>query len=200
MNGITLVPSHIQHAGYTTTYGIGEAILHALDRGCKEFIICIGGSAKNVGGFGMLQALGAKAYDERGHALSIFGEDLFKMAHIEWDQLDERLNHVSIQVVCDVDNPLVGENGCSFVYGPQKGLSQIEARKYDEGLRQYSQIISSIIGEELSEAKNAGSAGGLGFAFLTLGATVLQGAPFVAKSIQLEKEIANAALVLTGEG
>lgn len=200
INGLTLVPPALRHPDHTTTYGVGEAILHALERGCKDFIICTGGSATNDGGFGMLQALGVKAYDERGHEVGIFGKDLFQVAQIDWSTLDERLANIALRVVCDVDNPLLGKDGCSFIYGAQKGLNLFEARKYDSALQKYSTIISTVINHDYTKEKSAGSAGGLGFAFLALGATVMRGAPYVAQAIDLESQIIDADFVITGEG
>lgn len=200
INGLTLVPLQMRHPDMTTTYGVGEAILHALDRGCESIIICTGGSATNDGGFGMLQALGVQGYNERGHKLGIFGKDLFHLAHLEWDMLDERIANTSFQIVCDVENPLTGPAGCSHTYGPQKGLTAKEAAVYDRVLTRYSEIVAEGIGSDYSEEKHAGSAGGLGFAFLALGAKLKQGAPFVAETIGLVEHIQTADFVITGEG
>src|SRR5699024_7546129 len=125
------VPPDRQHPDNLTTYGIGEVILDALDRGCTSFIIGIGGSATNDGGMGMLQALGMRAYDSNGDVLSIFGGSIKQVQYIELAGLDERLTQVEIKVATDVDNPLCGENGATAVYGPQKGIASEQIKQYD---------------------------------------------------------------------
>ncbi|MCA0971376.1 glycerate kinase [Halobacillus litoralis] len=198
--GLPLVPEEKRNPDNTTSYGIGEAIRHALDQGHRKFIIAIGGSSSNDGGIGMLQALGMKAYDVNGNEVGPYGRDLHSIEHIDFSGLDKRLDEAKIQVACDVDNPLTGPRGASQVYGPQKGATDQQISRYDDSLSRYGSLVEEALGKSLMTQKGAGAAGGIGFAFLTLGASLESGAKLVAEAISLDEAIQYADLVLTGEG
>ncbi|WP_173918164.1 glycerate kinase [Halobacillus sp. Marseille-Q1614] len=198
--GLPLVPKDKQNPDLTTTYGLGEAIRHALDNGQRDLMVAIGGSSTNDGGLGMLQALGMKAFDQNGQEAGIFGRDLFQIEHVDLSSLDPRLKETSIRIACDVDNPLTGTRGASHVYGPQKGATEQQVRHYDQALETYGRLIEKELGQDLMEVPGAGAAGGLGFAFLTMGAKLESGAKLVAEAIDLRASIEEADYVLTGEG
>ncbi|PWU69402.1 glycerate kinase [Gracilibacillus dipsosauri] len=198
--GIIQVKEEDRDPNLTTTYGIGEAILDALERGCSSFIIGLGGSATNDGGLGMLQALGLEAYDEDGKKLGPFGQDLLNIHSINLSKLDPRLKNTHFQIACDVDNPLCGDNGASAIYGPQKGATDEQITHFDDALDYFANLIEKEFNINVKNTPGAGAAGGLGFAFLVLNGQLESGASLVAKAIQLKKAITNADLVITGEG
>ncbi|RKQ35868.1 glycerate kinase [Oceanobacillus halophilus] len=198
--GLVQVPKKKRNPDYTTTFGIGEAILHALNRGCTSIIIGLGGSATNDGGLGMLQALGVKAWDERGNELGGFGNDLQQVSRISFTDVDPRVYQVEMKVACDVDNPLCGNRGASVVFGPQKGASVDQIPVYDKALDHYGNLVEAEVGKSLKKVPGAGAAGGTGFAFLSIGAELVSGAELMAKAMKLEDDIKQADLVFTGEG
>lgn len=200
--GLTQVPLQLRNPENTTTYGLGEVMKHALDNGCTKFIVGLGGSATNDGGLGMLQALGMEAFTKSGEKVGILGRDLKTIEEVCFKNIDSRLKQVSIQVACDVDNPLYGERGASHVFGPQKGATPQQVLEFDLALQRYSSIIEAKLTEhkQLSLHSGAGAAGGLGFAFLLLGANLVSGAELLAKTMNVEDEIKKADLVITGEG
>lgn len=198
--GLVQVPVHERNPDQTTTYGIGEAILDALDKGCTSFIIGLGGSATNDGGLGMLQALGMKAWNEKGQEVDRFGKDVIHIKKISFSAIDPRLKNISIKVASDVDNPLCGKLGASAVYGPQKGATKQQVEKYDLALHHYSDLVESEIDQSVKETPGAGAAGGLGFALLSIGANLVSGAQLIAEAMNVEDAIKDADLVITGEG
>ncbi|SFL53007.1 glycerate kinase [Gracilibacillus orientalis] len=198
--GLYQVPDEKRNPDLTTTYGMGQAIVDALDRGCQQIIIGLGGSATNDGGLGLLQALGLKAFDTNGNRLDKFGDDLLHTDSVQLDDLDPRLQDVDFRIACDVDNPLCGELGASTIYGPQKGASSEQIRLYDEALHKFANLIEAQLSNNWQQTAGAGAAGGLGFAFLTLGAKLESGASLIAEAIHLEQSIETADLIFTGEG
>ncbi|MYL61565.1 glycerate kinase, partial [Virgibacillus halodenitrificans] len=186
----------------TTTYGVGEVILDAINKGCTSIIIGLGGSATNDGGFGLLQALGMEAYDQNGKRCGIFGKDLHSVKRIDVQQLESKLKNVSIKAACDVENILCGVNGATQVYGRQKGASKEQVLKYDESLKRYQELIRSE--KAVSKVENAaqipgsGAAGGLGFALLGLGAKLVSGSELITNILQMEEAIKQSDLVITG--
>ncbi|MBR7552579.1 glycerate kinase [Allobacillus sp. GCM10007491] len=198
--GLTLVPTSKRNPDYTTTYGLGEVILDAIDRGAKSIMIGLGGSATNDGGLGMLIALGMKARDKDGQPLSGYGLDLHHVHGICFEDLDKRLKDVDINVACDVTNPLCGARGASVVFGPQKGATDQQVKQYDQSLHQYAKIIEDNLGQSYQNIPGAGAAGGLGFALLMIGGQLESGAQQIGEAIHLEKEVQEADLVITGEG
>ncbi|WP_138419925.1 glycerate kinase [Aquibacillus sediminis] len=194
--GLVQVPSEQRDPDRTTTYGIGQVMMDALDKGCRSFIIGLGGSATNDVGFGMFQALGMKAWSRTGAKLGYKGHDLLDIDQLDLTGLDPRLQQVSIQVACDVDNPLTGQTGASAVYGPQKGASAEQVTRYDHAHAYFAKLVD----EEKRDLPGAGAAGGLGFALLTLGATLKPGANVIAEIGKVEQAIRQADLIITGEG
>ena len=200
--GITLVPDGKRNPLNTTTYGVGELILHAIEKmGCRHFLIGIGGSATNDGGLGMLSALGFEFLDRDGNPVSYFGRGLGDIAIINADKCLPALKNCSFEVACDVNNPLCGELGCSRIYGHQKGATEEIIRDMDEWLSNYAAITKSVFENADPCYPGAGAAGGLGFAFLSyLGASLTSGIELVIRVTELEKYIEAADIVITGEG
>jgi glycerate kinase len=185
----------------TTTYGVGEIIKDAIGKGSRSFIIGIGGSSTNDGGAGMLQALGFDLKDEEGKNISYGAEGLSRLAEISDKNVLKEIKECSFKVACDVNNPLCGEKGCSRVFAPQKGADSKMIEKMDTYLKKYAEIAKESFEEADPDYPGAGAAGGLGFAFKSfLGAELTPGIDLVIKETNLEEEISEADLVITGEG
>lgn len=200
-SGLPLVPPEQRDPRITTTYGVGELILAALDEGCTHFIIGIGGSATNDGGAGMAQALGVQLVDAQGHALPSGGAALAQLASITLDRMNTRLRTCTFEVACDVNNPLCGPTGASAVYGPQKGATPAIVAQLDAALAHYAQIVERDLDQAVRDVPGAGAAGGLGAGFLAfLHATLRPGAHIVLEAVHLEEQVREAHLVLTAEG
>ena len=165
--GITLVPSNQKNPLLATTYGVGEMILHAIENGCRDFVIGIGGSATNDGGIGMLKALGFEFLDKDGKDVGEGGQALAKVSVIKFDKVNSKLSLCNFKVACDVTNPLCGENGATFIYGPQKGVTPEMRDDLDQGMKNFATQTASYLGTNHSDYPGAGAAGGLGFAFLS---------------------------------
>ncbi len=199
--GLHLIPKEKRNPLHTTTYGIGELILHALDQGVKQFIIGLGGSSTNDGGIGMAQALGAKITDKDGKDVPFGGEGLSKIHRISMTEMDERLGACTFDIACDVKNPLIGPKGASYTYGPQKGADPEMVSLLDEAMKNYADILKRDIQVDVSQIEGAGAAGGLGTACIVfLHAALQQGIDLVSKVTDLESYIKDADLVITGEG
>ena len=200
--GITLVKKEDLNPWKASTTGVGEMILDAACRGCRAFLIGIGGSATTEGGIGMLQALGYVFYDEEGKILPPAAESLGRISRISKDHVPEVLEECRFLIACDVSNPLCGENGAVCVYGPQKGVKEDEMEKLDAAMRHYAEKTAAFTGKENSRAAGAGAAGGLGFAFLSYfaDAELKSGISVVLEAVGLEKEVKDADIVVTGEG
>ena len=184
-----------------TTYGVGEMIRDAVRRGCREFIIGIGGSATNDGGIGMLTALGYEFLDARGAAVGIGAGALGKVASIRTGRVLPELKECRFRLACDVTNPLCGVNGATYIYGPQKGVTEDLRDSLDEAMDSYAQVIRDCLGTDHRESEGAGAAGGLGFAFLScLNADLQPGIGLVMDAVDMEKTMEGADLVFTGEG
>ncbi|CAI1780691.1 Glycerate kinase [Serratia liquefaciens] len=200
-SGLHLAPKAQRDPRMTTSYGTGELIQAALDRGVKTIILGIGGSATNDGGAGMMQALGARLLDENRQALPPGGAALAQLAYIDLSGVDPRLQQVSITAACDVDNPLCGANGASAVFGPQKGATPEMVTQLDAALRHYGTLLEQATGREVINAPGAGAAGGMGAALLgMLNARLRPGIEIVIETLQLEEALRDADLVITGEG
>lgn len=185
----------------TTTFGTGELIRDALSRGCRKFLVGIGGSATNDAGTGMLQALGYKFLDTQGNVLGRGGKILGEIAAIDDSQVVAALKESTFVVACDVTNPLYGENGAAFVFAPQKGADAATVRTLDEGLRRFAAVTKIHTGCEVGELPGAGAAGGLGAAFRAfLRARLTPGIEMVLDAVGFRAQLAGADLVLTGEG
>ena len=198
--GLVQVPMEKRNPDNTTTFGIGEVILDALDKGCSSFIIGLGGSATNDGGLGMLRALGMKAWDDKNKLLEGFGKDVQQVSRVSFKGLDPRIQEVEIKVACDVDNPLTGRRGASAVFGPQKGAKADQITTYDNALNHYGNLVEAEINKSIIDVAGAGAAGGAGFALLAIGAELVSGAKLLADAMKLEEDIKQADLVITGEG
>lgn len=200
-SGLTLLDTYERDPLYTTTYGVGELILDAIDEGCRNFVIGIGGSATNDGGVGMLTALGVKFLDGNGKEIERGAIGLKSLASISLNGMKKTLEECKFTVACDVKNPLCGKNGASAVYGPQKGADEKTVAEMDTYLSNYADVTKAILPLSDKDAEGAGAAGGLGFAFLSyLGATLCPGTDIVIKVTDLEKHIKDSELVITGEG
>lgn len=199
--GITLVPEESRNPMNTTTYGVGELILDAIERGCRHFIVGIGGSATNDGGVGMLQALGYDFLTREGKPISYGGNGLRELASIEDTDVHPKLKECTFKVACDVTNPLCGENGSSAIFGPQKGATPEMVQELDQLLLHYAELSKSINSHADRFYPGTGAAGGMGFAFLTYTNAILEsGIQIVLKETKLEELIATADFVVTGEG
>lgn len=199
--GITLIPCEKRNPLYTTTYGVGEVIKDAISKGCRHFIVGIGGSATNDGGIGMLQALGYGFLDKEGKQVPFGARGLELLEEITDDQVLPELAKCEFRVACDVTNILCGENGCSAVFGPQKGASPSMILQMDEWLDNYARLAEKKYAKADAEQAGTGAAGGLGFAFLSFTNAVLEsGIKIVLEETSLEKYMENADIVITGEG
>lgn len=198
--GLELIDIEKRNPLITTTYGVGEMILHALDNGAKHLIVGLGGSATNDGGFGMLNALGAKAYDIDGKEIGYGGKELSKMDRIDLSNIDKRLKEVSLEVACDVDNPLIGKNGATYVFGPQKGADNESLKLLEDGMTNYSKVVKENCDLDIANTPKAGAAGGLGGAFLILGAELVKGIEMILRHTKFEDNIKDADYIFTGEG
>ena len=199
--GITLVTNEERNPLYTTTYGVGEMIRDAIDKGCRRFIVGIGGSATNDCGIGMLQALGYEFLDSSGEQVKYGAQGLHDIVSISDRNVMKELKECTFQVACDVTNPLCGERGCSAVYGPQKGATPEMIKDMDEWLSRFAELAKKSYPKADKETPGTGAAGGLGFAFLTFTNGVLEsGIQIVLKETELENYIRTADIVITGEG
>ncbi|ATM88386.1 MULTISPECIES: glycerate kinase [Yersinia] len=200
-SGLELVPLAQRNPLKTTSYGTGELILHALNKGVKHIIIGIGGSATNDGGAGMVQALGVKLLDKQGQQIGFGGAKLTELATIDISALDPRIEQCQIDVACDVTNPLTGSEGASAIFGPQKGATPDMITQLDEGLLHYASVINRYLDIDVDQVEGAGAAGGLGAALLAFcGATLSPGIDIVTDALGLDALVRDATFVITGEG
>jgi glycerate kinase len=200
ISGLPMVPDEKRNPLYTTTYGVGEVILEAINTGYRKFIIGLGGSATNDGGLGMLQALGVTFLDEYGNRVRPFGLSVKDVVFVDFSTLDYRVKECNFQIASDVENPLCGPNGATAVFGPQKGANPEMVEILDLSLSQFARIVEKEIKTNLQEQQGAGAAGGLGFAFLTIGGEMISGAELIAEATGLKDKISQSDLVITGEG
>lgn len=200
-SGLPLVPRERRNPLRTTTYGLGELIRAALDRGCRHFIMGLGGSATNDCGLGMLTALGFRFLTERGEEAGIMGGDLASVASIDVSGADARLRECHFDIACDVRNPLVGPQGCSAVFGPQKGATPVIVKRMDKDIDRFAKLAEEIMGREGRTMPGAGAAGGLGFAFhVFLGGVLTPGSSLILEAIGIKDALKVANVLITGEG
>lgn len=200
-SGLTLVPKDKRDPRITTTYGTGELVKAALDRGIRKLIIGIGGSATNDGGTGLARALGVRFLDAAGNELPAGGAALASLARIDLAGLDPRLKDTKIMVACDVDNPLCGPRGASAVYGPQKGATPDMVAELDAALAKYAEVARAATGRDVATHPGAGAAGGLGVGLMYFtGATLRPGVEIVLEATGFAALVREADLVITGEG
>jgi len=200
-SGLALLPKARHDPTRTTTTGTGELIRAAMDNGATRIIVGIGGSATCDGGIGMAAALGYRFLDETGTPVEPVGGSLGAIASIDRQNVDPRLDGVSVSVACDVTNPLTGDNGASVVYSPQKGASPEQVTRLDTGLANLARVVQMDLGVAIADMPGAGAAGGLGgglHAFV--GADLKPGIDLVIDVVGLKDAIAGADLVLTAEG
>ena len=200
-SGLPLVPAELRDPRNTTSYGTGELIRDALDKGFRDLSIAIGGSATNDGGIGCMRALGVRFLDEDGNELSGCGGDLIKIRSIDRSGLDPRLRDTHVTVMCDVTNPLCGENGATHTFGKQKGGTPEILDELEAGMENYRELLRREFGIDMDEEPGAGAAGGLGAALLSfLRAELRSGIETVLDLIEFDKKLEGVSLVVTGEG
>jgi glycerate kinase len=200
-SGLALVPPAQRDPRITTSYGTGELIVAALNAGARHLILGIGGSSTNDGGAGMLQALGVKLLDAQGQQLVPGGAALALLDRIDASGLDARLADCTIEVACDVDNPLTGERGASAIFGPQKGATPEVVLQLDAALKHFAAIIRRDLGVEVDAVAGAGAAGGMGAAMMAfLKGQLRPGCEIIAKAVGLDAAVRDADLAITGEG
>ncbi|KRQ87612.1 Glycerate 2-kinase [Caloramator mitchellensis] len=200
-SGLYLLNKDERNPLLTTTYGTGQLIKDALDKGCRKFIIGIGGSATNDGGVGMAMALGVKFYDVFNQEIEFGGKELIKIHYIDDTLIDERIKESEFIIACDVTNPLVGENGASKVFGPQKGATNEMIKMLDLGLEHYGALLEKKYNKRIINVPGSGAAGGLGAGLLAfLNAKLKSGVEIVMETLKLEEKIKQCDIVISGEG
>ena len=200
-SGITLVKPGRLDPMRATTFGTGQMILDALDRGCRKIVIGIGGSATNDGGEGVAAALGVRFLDREGNDVGLGGGCLRKIADMDLQGLDPRLKDTEFVAACDVDNPLCGENGASAVFGPQKGAAPEMIEMLDRGLAGYAEVIRRRTGRAVADFPGSGAAGGLGAGLIAFcNAKLGRGVDIVMDTVDIDRAIRAADVVITGEG
>lgn len=200
-SGITLVKKEKRNPLHTTTYGVGEMIRDAIQKGCRRFLMGIGGSATNDGGIGMLQALGYNILNEKGNPVAPGAAGLKELSFISDTHVIPELKECEFHIACDVTNPLCGETGCSAVFGPQKGATPEMVRDMDLWMKQYASLARKLSPKADASIPGTGAAGGLGFAFLGFTNAVLEsGIHIILKAAHMEEAIKDADFVITGEG
>ncbi|HDR8155927.1 TPA: glycerate kinase [Bacillus cereus] len=200
-SGLQHVPVEKRNPLITTTKGTGELILHALDQGVEYIILGLGGSATNDGGTGMLAALGVRFINDKGEVIDPSGGTLHSIVAIDFSRMDPRLKGVKIEAACDVDNPLVGMQGASFIFGRQKGANVEMMKELDENLQHYANMLKRYVSFDVSEIPGAGAAGGMGAAVISvLKGDLRRGIEIVLDYTNFDKHIEDANLIITGEG
>tara|TARA_R110002049_G_scaffold34069_6_gene111598 strand:+ start:3510 stop:4643 length:1134 start_codon:yes stop_codon:yes gene_type:complete len=200
-SGLQHLTADERNALHTSTFGVGELLLAALDQGAEKALLLLGGSATNDGGAGMLQALGARFLDQNDKPLPPGGAALSQLTRLTLDGLDPRLAGLALEAAVDVDNPLLGVRGATAVFGPQKGASPEEVEQLDRALGHFADISAQVLGEDCRTLPGAGAAGGMGFAAKAfLNATLKPGIEMIMQQADMATLLANADLVITGEG
>ena len=201
ISGLPLISKEEQNPMKTTTYGTGELIRNALEKGCTEFILGIGGSATNDAGTGMLQALGFRFYDNEGYLLGQGGETLEKISSINQERIHPLLKNTHFIVACDVQNPFFGPNGAAYIFAKQKGADDAMIADLDKGMRSFAKVIHKETGKDISFIPGSGAAGGMGGGLMAfLNAELKSGADLLLDICHFEEAIREADLIITGEG
>lgn len=199
--GITLVEADKKNPGAATTYGVGEMIKDAIARGCRKFIIGIGGSATNDGGIGMLKALGVKFLTEEGEDAGEGADALGRIHFVSLEHSIPELKKCKFQIACDVNNPLCGKTGATYIYGKQKGIKEEDMERVDADMLHYAKVTAERIEKDYSCEAGAGAAGGMGFAFISyLEARLVPGIELILDVIHFCENVKDADIVITGEG
>lgn len=199
--GLPLIREEQRNPLIATTFGVGELINDAIERGYRDFIIGLGGSATNDGGVGMLQALGFRFQDRHGKEIELGGQSLKDIRRIDAGNISSALREAQFNVACDVTNPLHGETGAAYIFGPQKGATPEMVEELDQGLRNFARIASEDLGKDIQNPPGAGAAGGLGAAFIGfLEGELKSGIELILESVKMEEQIKGMDIVVTGEG
>ncbi|MBT2696619.1 glycerate kinase [Bacillus sp. ISL-40] len=199
--GLPLVPSDKRNPLVTTTYGVGELICDAVDRGCREFVIGLGGSATNDAGVGMLQALGFTFLDQHEKEISLGGQELLNIRSVDVTSVRPELKDCTFKAACDVNNPLYGPTGAAHIFGPQKGATAEMIKELDKGLKNFAEVVLHKLCTDIHNIAGAGAAGGLGAAFAGfLQAKLQSGIELVLEITEMEKNMQGVDFVITGEG
>ena len=200
-SGITLLHNNERNPRKASTFGTGQLIQKALDQGFRDFIICIGGSATNDAGVGMLRALGLRLLDENGRDVQNSIEGLYEVNTLDFSNWDRRLKDTTVAIACDVNNPLVGEKGATAVFGPQKGVKAEDIAFFDQALTHFANVVDTEKGIRLHEYQGAGAAGGMGGALIAfLDGKFHQGIALVLDVMKYREKIQDADFIITGEG
>ena len=200
-SGLALLTDEQRDPRYTTTFGTGQLIYEAIQKGYKKLIIGIGGSATNDGGAGMAQALGVKFLDQNGKELPFGGASLVDLKEIDMSNISPEISELSVLVASDVSNPLCGKTGASAIYGPQKGATPKMVLELDSALKNYADVISSTLGKNVELSPGSGAAGGLGAGLMAfMNAELRPGIDLVTEALDFDKYLQDCDLVITGEG
>lgn len=200
-SGLELLKEHEKNPLLTSSFGTGQLIRDALDRGCTKIVIGIGGSAANDGGVGMVRALGGKFLNDQGMEIKEGGGNLRELYTMDLSNFDTRIQNCEVVVACDVSNPLTGAHGASMVYGGQKGGSRKDLELLDTNLGHYANKIKDMLGRDISKTPGAGAAGGTGAGLLAfLNGKLVNGIALILQTLKVEETIKRADLVFTGEG
>ena len=200
-SGLTLISNERRNAKRTSTYGTGQLIDKAIKAGAKEFIIGLGGSATNDCGIGMMSALGAKFYDEEGKEVKPIGENLIRIVDFDLAKFSEKIKGCSFKVMCDIINPLLGDKGATYTFGPQKSATKEELDLLEEGMHHFKELAFSKLKIDKSEFPGTGAAGGMGYAFCEFfGGKLESGINTIIKLYNLEQKVKEADIVISGEG
>lgn len=201
-SGLTLLSEEERNPYQANTYGFGELILDAFHKGCRDFLIGIGGSATTEAGIGMLSALGFSFLDVDGNPVKPIIDEMDRMVRIDDTKVDKELMQCHFEIACDVKNPLLGNNGAVYVYGPQKGVALEEREVLDQKLFHFAKVVEQYVKTDKKDDPGAGAAGGIGFTFLSFfpNVTMKSGADLVIEKLGVETEIVDADVVITGEG
>jgi glycerate kinase len=199
--GLQRLPAAVPAPVAATSYGLGRVVAQALDDGCRDIVITVGGSASTDGGAGMLMALGAEILDRRGEPIALGARGLVDAARLDLRLLHPGLRTATLTLAADVDSPLCGPLGAAAVYGPQKGVPAHEIAELDRGLTGWADLVEKATGADFRDAPGAGAAGGVGFAALAvLGARTRPGIEMILDLVELDRKLLGARMVVTGEG
>ena len=200
-SGLRLLKTNEYNPLITTTYGTGELINEALNKGATKIILCIGGSATVDGGTGILSALGIRFFDRSGNELNNLPASLSLLAELDVRSLDKRIANTEITILCDVKNPLIGANGAAAIFGPQKGASAKDVRLLESGLSRFRDVVIHKTGIDISTIKHGGAAGGVAASlYALLHAHLFNGIDHFLEITEFDKELKKATIVITGEG
>ena len=200
-SGLTLVPAEKLSPLKASSFGTGQMVIDALNRGIRNVVLSIGGSATNDGGMGVMAALGVRFLDQKGHALEPIGENLGAVQRVDLTGLDPRLQETRIRIMCDVTNPLCGPRGATFVFGTQKGGTPQTLALLEAGMVHYARVLEQAAGRSIADLPGAGAAGGVGAALCSFcGAELVSGVETVLSLVKFDKKVVGADLVVTGEG